>query len=415
MAELIAELNRARKSLLDLGLRNSLLNHRLKAKQIRIVDELAAQIFQILVANEKKMYFDPVPDEKIESLAANLLEGQSLPEAIAEDLLAQPSESEEGGIAQRHTDNRLQTNLSSKMLQTRLLSIHSTARTMIEEQGVNTLYLAIGFLHWYEADSAQEARRAPLILIPAKLARSSARERFHLSYSGEDMGNNLSLAEKLKAEFAITLPPIGDPESLESWDVDKYFGKVEKAISGYPRWKVDSNEITLGFFSFGKFLMYQDLDAAAWVNDAIEQNELLNALLVDGFSNDGPSYDSEDRIDSFVDPKALRQVVDSDSSQTIAILHALNGKNMVLQGPPGTGKSQTITNLIAAAISRGQKVLFVAEKMAALEVVKHRLDKIALGDAVLEIHSHKTNKKITDWRTRAHTAFGTSCCTILRW
>ena len=150
------------------------------------------------------MYFDPVPDEKIESLAENLQDGQSLPDAIAEDLMAQPVESESGGVAQRHKDNRLQTNLSSKMLQTRLLSLHSTARTIIEEQGVNTLYIALGFMHWYEADSAQEARRAPLILVPANLARSSARERFHLSYSGEDMGDNLSLAEKLKAEFSIT-------------------------------------------------------------------------------------------------------------------------------------------------------------------------------------------------------------------
>ena len=84
---------------------------------------------------------------------------------------------------------------------------------------------------------------------------------------------------------------------------------------------------------------------------------------------------------------------DADSSQILAILEVNSGRNLVLQGPPGTGKSQTITNIIAECIGSGKKVLFVSEKMAALEVVKRRLDEVGLGDAVLELHSHKTNKK----------------------
>ena len=58
----------------------------------------------------------------------------------------------------------------------------------------------------------------------------------------------------------------------------------------------------------------------------------------------------------------------------------------------GTGKSQTITNLISELISKRKTVLFVSEKMAALEVVKRRLDESHLGDAVLELHSQRATK-----------------------
>ena len=392
MSEINSVLNIARKDLLDLGLRNSLINHRIKSKrQVRVIDELSHEIFRILVASDRKMQFDAVPDKTMAELNPDedkLL--AQLPDDMAEALLAQPDEVVGDGTAKRHTDSRLQTSLSSSYLQSRLVSIHSLARTVREEQGINTLYLALGFLHWYEAPNSEEPRRAPLLLIPVSLERSSAKERFSLRYSGEDVGDNLSLIEKLRNDFAIKLPHMGEADSL---DVEEYFAEVSTAIAEQPRWEVCRNEITLSFFSFGKFLMYQDLDPDLWGDTtSIGQGSLLQSVLLDGFGEFQPTVPEDAHLDS-IDWKCIPQVVDSDSSQTRAIVDALDGANLVLQGPPGTGKSQTITNLIAAAVGQGKKVLFVSEKMAALEVVKHRLDQVHLGDAALELHSYKAKKK----------------------
>src|SRR5439155_22933200 len=124
---------------------------------------------------------------------------------------------------------------------------------------------ALGMLNWYEADSSQELRRAPLLLIPVALERSNARERFHIRYTEDDIGDNLSLATKLGSEFGISLSELPDTEDL---DIAHYFDEVERAIQSQPRWSVDRNAIALGFFSFGKFLMYRDLDEMRWPQDA---------------------------------------------------------------------------------------------------------------------------------------------------
>ena len=141
--------------------------------------------------------------------------------------------------------------------------------------------------------------------------------------------------------------------------------------------------------------MYKDLDSKAWPNDKKPNDHpVIKALLSEGFRDLPSIVSDEEHLDELMNPQDVHQVLDADSSQTLAILDINNGHNIVIQGPPGTGKSQTITNVIAEAIGRGKKVLFVSEKMAALEVVKRRLDLVGLGDAVLELHSHKTNKKI---------------------
>jgi very-short-patch-repair endonuclease/DNA polymerase III delta prime subunit len=392
-ADTIARLEISRKELLDLGLRNPLINHRSRAKQVKVVDELSAEIYRILVTDGRTMSFDALPDKKVEELAEREAEEGGAADTVNwEDLLAQPDEElADGQLADRHTDNKLQTNLVSEKLQTRLLSIHNDARTYLEEQGVNILYLALGFLHWYEAPSAKEARRAPLLLIPVALVRANAQERFQLIYTGEDIGDNLSLSEKLKAEFNVELPKIENGDEL---DVNAYMAAVATAVKDDERWHVDANEITLGFFSFGKLLMYKDLDAQAWGEEARGGGfSILDALLTDGFKEAESDYGDETHIDEVISPADVHQVKDADSTQILAILDVNAGRNLVLQGPPGTGKSQTITNIIAECIGNGRKVLFVSEKMAALDVVKRRLDEVGLGDAVMELHSHKTNKK----------------------
>ncbi len=153
--------------------------------------------------------------------------------------------------------------------------------------------------------------------------------------------------------------------------------------------------MVLGFFSFGK-LMYRDLDPDTWPEGTgygPRESGIIRALFGGGFSEPDPKIQEEDHLDDYLNPEDIHHVVDADSSQALAIFDVNQGRNLVIQGPPGTGKSQTIMNIIAEAIGGGRTVLFVSEKMAALEVVKHRLDAIGLGVACLELHSHKTTKR----------------------
>ncbi len=393
MNEILTRLESARKELLDLGLRNSLLNFRTRAKKIDVIEEISAEVLRILVSESKAMAFLPLPEtqesetDNDQLALLNLPQGSSIVSLFGED-----EEVDENSLAARHRDTKLQSRLDSTRLHARLLQLSNEARTYVEEQGVNVLYLALGFLHWYESESSEVDRRAPLVLVPVELKRSSARERFKLIYSGEEIDDNLSLLEKLRLEFGITLPSLG---VTEDFDLDGYMSGVETAISGQPRWKVQRDEIVLGFFSFGKLLMYRDLDPVGWEKQTdLAGSAIIRALLEDGFSEPSSGIPEEGFLDDVVDITTLNQVVDADSTQTAAVLDSLKGRNLVIQGPPGTGKSQTITNIIAEAVGAGKTILFVSEKMAALEVVKRRLDAVGLGDAALELHSHKTNKRV---------------------
>src|SRR5918995_254810 len=368
----------SREELLDLGLRNPLLNYRpSRARGVEVVDELPAELFRILVREGRPMSFEAAPEKS---------DGEE------DELLVQPGDEDgQGGIAARHVDTRLQTDLTSARLQSRLLKTERDARTFIEEQGVNILYLALGMLHWYEAESSQEVRRAPLILVPAALERSSVRERFRLRYTEEEIEQNLPLVNKLRVEFGVDFPEMLPQEEL---DGRRYFDDVEASIRHLPRWSVDRDAVVLGFFSFGKLLMYRDLDQGNWPRGRGPADHPVIRTLFDENSRESPSQLPEDEhLDKHVNPADVHQVVDADSSQTLALLDVKGGRSLVIQGPPGTGKSQTITNLIAEAVGYGKTVLFVAEKMAALEVVKRRLDAVGLGEACLELHSRKTNKR----------------------
>ncbi len=375
MNSLKNKLDTGRSELLDLTLRNPLINYKLlKARGVEIVDESPPNVYQILVQDGKTMSFlskhDPEED----------------PLLLFED--------EEEYDPDRYTDTKLQTNYSSTELQKRLLNTYYTARTAIEEQGVTTLYLALGMLEWYESESSDILRRAPLTLIPVELDRTSVRANFRVQYTGEEIGTNLSLQEKLKTEFGIQLPNLPEADDLNQSNIPKYLEDISEAINKFNRWSVDDSAIALGFFSFAKFLMYCDLDANNWPNNDLTMHSVLQSVLENGFQEPkSPIDDSVPSIDQHLTPGNTHHVVNADSSQALAIHDVNHGRNLVIQGPPGTGKSQTITNLIAAAIADGKRLLFVAEKMAALEVVKRNLDKVGLGDACLELHSHKMNKK----------------------
>ncbi len=241
-------------------------------------------------------------------------------------------------------------------------------------------------------------RRSPLVLVPVELKRSGTRDAFKVNFTGDELIQNLSLQAKLKTDFGIDLP-LYDQESKSDADdlasLQEYFSQVSTSVEKYNRWKVSSDEIQLGFFSFGKFLMFKDLDPTVWpVDKQPDSHPVIERLLGEnGFAGESSVVPDGAHLDEVIQPGDVHFVRDADSTQTLAILEARGGRNLVIQGPPGTGKSQTITNIVAELIGNGKTVLFVAEKMAALDVVKRRLDENHLGDAVLELHSHKATKQ----------------------
>ncbi|GGG44101.1 DUF3320 domain-containing protein [Hymenobacter glacieicola] len=413
---LAARLEASRQELLDLGLRNPLLNFRASpARGVTVAREESGAVYEVLVRQGKTMYFQGAPGSRKTLKSPDSVQymsgfthleaaeaGVSATEAqarrdeyyqAAQEPVPLPAELPAAEQAALLTDNKLQTDDPVDKLEARLLNTYYTARTSLEETRVNILYLALGQLTWYEAESSPEPRHAPLLLVPVLLERGTAAERFRLRHTGADVEGNLSLQAKLRASFGVALPL---PEAEDDLHPAEYFASVSRAIGGLPRWQMHPNTIVLGFFSFGKFMLYRDLDPALWPTDAPLLNHPAIAALLGpdtGFREAATTLSDTAFLDTESPAHELHQVLDADSSQLLALLAVHEGRNLVIQGPPGTGKSQTIANLLAEAIGAGKKVLFVAEKMAALEVVKRRLDTLGLGAACLELHSHKANKK----------------------
>jgi very-short-patch-repair endonuclease len=383
-----------RNALLDLGTRNRLIHVPLRTKNIRaieIVDERSAEVFRLL-SDGKRFTFKPgrtrSAEEKLNP-AGEIAETES----DEEGAIPQPSDdaTDDRGVAKRHSDTQLQTRLTSEGLQKRLLDIWYDARTLEEEQGVNILYLGLGLLKWFEDDKSDVERLAPLLLLPVRLERTSAADRFHLTWRAEPPSPNLSLQAKMNAEFGLKIEDFGDEDDV---DLEAYMAKVADTVSRKARWAVQADAMVLGFFSFAKFLMYRDLDPENWpAEGALDQHPTIRGLLQDGFEAHAPIVADDGNIDPVILPIAMHHVIDADSSQTVAIEEVARGRHLVIKGPPGTGKSQTITNIIAAAAAQGRKVLFVAEKMAALDVVHRRLRDAGLAPLALELHSNKVNKK----------------------
>lgn len=393
-----SKIQASRKELLDIGLRNNLINFKKTSKTLALKVDDIASVFEALYVDEKLLSFDAAK-ESGKSRSAQEVDDELNEADFADDALLQALTEEESQTVrnskgdERNNSLKLKTGLSSERLFLQLLKMRSEAQGYVDEQGVNILFLAFGFLHWFETPQATEPRKAPLLLVPVKLTRSSSNESFKLSYSSEDIFLNLSLEAKLRTDFDIKLPLLDLEAELDAEVLLEYFKQVQKAVAAQKRWTVDADELMLGFFSFGKFLMFKDLDPQSWPEGkGPADHPVLSRLLRSDFGDQPPSYSDDVIIDDAIAPGEVHFVKDADSSQTQAILEVRAGSHLIIQGPPGTGKSQTITNLIAELISQDKTVLFVSEKMAALEVVKRRLDDSHLGDAVLELHSQRATK-----------------------
>lgn len=267
-------------------------------------------------------------------------------------------------------------------------SIKKIANESLIEKGINILYMAFGFLTWKESEVSEYKFNSPLILIPISIENESNSLPFTVKHYEDEITTNPTLIYKMEQEFGIKLPIFQDEGHVEE-SLEGYLKRVSE-IAEKHNWSV-SNNVVIGTFSFLKINMYQDL-----INNEkrILSNSTIKKLLNRSDDNEKKSdyFESED---SFKNDEEIyfHNVVDADSSQLSAIMQAKKGESFVLQGPPGTGKSQTITNLIAEFLYDGKKVLFVSEKLAALNVVFNNLKKAGLSDFCLELHSNKTNKK----------------------
>jgi hypothetical protein len=407
-----AQLRKTREQLLDLSLRNPLLKFRpTKRTTIQIVDELPNEVWKTLVQDGTAMEFLAIEEHDLFQHADEEKDGPTeTEETETEDnggltfdlpLLADLPKGSEGELDSRYTDRFLQTDLTGPTLQMNLLRIYQAFISAMEERGVNILFLAVGFMAWTDAEDSKELQKAPIILIPVTLERTSAKKRFKLSVLDDGHGPRVNpcLVRKME-DFRLAIPQVQDQE----WDEfvpEAYLQKIEKVIEHQANWKVTPG-ICLGLLSFTKYLMYVDLDEERWPKDK-DKGLLDNRLMCAVLDTDTKKYsDLRDlppgmadpaTFDETLDPLNVYQVVDADSSQQKAIVIAKEGKSLVIDGPPGTGKSQTITNVIAECLSAGKKVLFVSEKMAALDVVKRRLTNVGLGDFCLELHSTKAKKR----------------------
>jgi very-short-patch-repair endonuclease len=285
----------------------------------------------------------------------------------------------------------LQTLMLPDPMERALAKIRETARTVAEETGVSTLHLAFGFLEWFESDSSDRPITSPLLLMRVDIDRKIVRSHYQyfLNGIGDEAQANLTLSERLNRDFRIKISDFGEDE-----DPEAYLDRVQAEVcKGRPRWTV-RRWVTLAHFPFARLAMFNDLSEDLWTSVGGLADHPLIGEMLGGSESGQSSFAEEHDVDApEVAAKVPLLVLEADASQHSAIFDVMAGKNLVIEGPPGTGKSQSITNVIAAALANGKRVLFIADKQAALQVVKDRLDKVGLGDFCLELHSGKARKK----------------------
>jgi hypothetical protein len=378
-----------RTRLLDLSSRNRLLDYKHpKRRSIQFVDEPNLNLVFDRLIDGKSLLIKYVPDPPPNTYTIKRPDVKIYAQSIGINTDTEFSPASCGSSANKHTP-KLQALYYPVDLDKLCRKLSSEARTIIEETGTNMLYLVFGFLEFYEREDSEKPMLAPLLAVPVTLEKGAIDHdtrtyQYSIVYSGEDVPANQTLREKLSQDFLLQLPELEEEDEPST-----YFAKIQQAVQKIKRWKV-RYQLTLGFLSFGKLAIWEDLDPKKW--PGLLNHPLLKEVF-SGSSGEGASLFPEDyNIDKH--PQAdLSLIYDADSSQHSAIIDVLAGKNMVINGPPGTGKSQTITNIIAAGLKAGKKILFVSEKLAALEVVRDRLNRANLGHFCLELHSHKTQKK----------------------
>jgi very-short-patch-repair endonuclease len=366
-------LDRWKAKLLDLSLRNRLLNHRDGAKVLAFPHlDLAA--FEDALAAGETFEILPASPPRVDDPRATPPD----PAAIAAADLAQ---------------RRLRTASAPKELEERALQLFRTARSAEEESGAVLLYAGLGELVWYESDASTQPRRAPLVLVPVRLdrTRAGAGAGWRLRRAEDETRVNVTLLKKLEIDFGMAVEGLDVlVEDGSGVDVGKVLHDLRRLVRDRSRWEVVEHA-TVALFSFQKFLMWLDLEART---DDLLGSPVVRHLFDGGgqaFGLAAPVVADQD-VEVAKPVQRLVTVVDADPTQLAAIHAATDGSSFVLQGPPGTGKSQTITNLVAQLLAENKSVLFVSEKRAALDVVHRRLSAVGLGPFTLELHAQQANK-----------------------
>ena len=282
----------------------------------------------------------------------------------------------------------------------------------LEEKGLSTLYLAVGRCTW-AADDGGRPPIAPILLFPASLKlKGQDLPATEVQITGDPEINpvlihilNKELNVQVTAGAVLSL--FASPTSIEADNEDEdsthedgslqkvldFLNSIAKAV---PDFKADQFAV-LGNFSFQKLAMVKDLEN--------HKAELMASDVVAAIAGDEDARRTLGSSQIETDPHSLDAVlpdnefavVEADSSQQCAIAGICAGQSAVVHGPPGTGKSQTITNLIATLSAQGKKVLFVAEKRAALEVVMNRLESVGLDHLAIDLHgAEQTPKKVME-------------------
>jgi very-short-patch-repair endonuclease len=374
-------LARWQRKLLDLSLRNNLLNFKPGKKSLKL-EAPDPSLLEDVLSEGQVLKLLPRPD---------LMDGAD-PRSLAIHESREHEDLRRNQALEALKRREVLVGVTGEELEPRLVELYRTARSTMEESGSNTLYIALGFLSWTRDDREGQKYRAPLILVPVTLGRKNARSGFTLSLHGDEPRFNPTLIEMLRQDFNLSLG-IGDGELAKDergLDIHALWKTVSHAIRDIKGWEV-SEEVVLAMFSFGKYLMWKDLTERT---DQLRENAVVRHLIDSPRDNfpSGIAFPLPANLDREFSPEQTFCPLPADSSQLSAVMAAVRGKDFVLIGPPGTGKSQTISNLIAQCLAEGKRVLFVSEKIAALDVVFRRLREVKLGEFCLELHSSKARK-----------------------
>ena len=379
-ASVATRIDQWKSRLLDLSLRNRLLNFKETKTTIRILTASTEHVEDELAA-ERELSLQPRPK----------VMGEDDPRDAATFTLQQRSDALTEHLRDELSQGRLHTTLDESENARRLTELYRAARAGLEENGTNTLFAAVGFLEWRETEHSDRILRAPLLLVPVELKRKSVLEGFSLRRIDEEVRLNVTLMEMLRQQFQKEIPGLEPlPEDEDGVSVTRVFQLFREAVRDLAGWEVKT-ELWLGQFSFTKFLLWKDLADRL---DDLTRNRVVRHLVHDAgsqYPNAADDIRPPDLDDQF-HPREVFCPRSADSSQLAAVMAAAAGHDFVLEGPPGTGKSQTITNIIAHCLSLGKRVLFVAEKRAALDVVHRRLREDGLEPFCLELHSNKSGK-----------------------
>lgn len=367
--------------LLDLNMRNNLINLRLGGSNCQILCADAPKLFdQLKKQNTYNLY--PNQTERVE--------GQRF-------IAFESVKSDSKDLVDALNNNSFYVVSANGMPERNLVNLSRKANTEIEESGCNPLFLTIGAIRWFDNDRAAEVGKAsfcsPILLIPVSLPRRRNGPYFRLEVDMDGIQFNTTLFEYFKQNLKLNFSEFDNLFENRDTDINlqKIYNTIRSRISNQKGWSVLDNFVCVSIFSFAHFVMWSDMKN---YREIFFKNPIVASLVNSRKEWQDPTDCLKpEMIDSKLVPTDLVAPLSADSSQILAIDASARGESFVLDGPPGTGKSQTIANMIVNSMFHRKTVLFVAEKEVALNVVKNRLDKLGLGNFCLQISSAKANKK----------------------